>query len=1729
MNNPLLNALNGAQAQPEAAPSIFPVVKPAKPQTPAQRQRMLNQTMQGPTVSPLQRAMMPNVAPVRRDTTPPALRVLPEYDFHRIAYGAENEQEKRDIMRREALTRRSNPNSLESVMASVDKRLGTKQGDEVRELIKSFAWIRSGGINRGGLKAYVDEGIKRFETQGIDSLRTFVETGRRYREGDPTPREGDDPELARAQYLKQSALQAQADLREGTPADVRQGVIDTGSSPQFGDALATGVYNTNPLGMIGQGIRNIQEIQAGKAPTVAMASEYGQNLAVDKPHMGEDPGLIALGIFNDFLAPASRAYRQTMGPVSSANEGTQLGLQIGDFAAQIAVAAALPQSAAQGIAKLPEIGARFAAMDLPQYGEMVASSKGNAGKAATDFMEATFGQFAHAPKLLDPKVPWSEKGHIALGMLQGSLLLAGALAGQPNRTAKAPLIQRIAKFLKLSGKDDSVVIATQAKDAMETSMRFLGENADNPEVQAGIAQAINEPAPAIAKETPAVANEAVAEAVDTSFRPKGRNVDPEQSFQKTIRVGTGGAEINSKAHPGVTTKVDLTPEENAWIARTENLSPREIHEAWATPEGQAIAKKINDAEAAADHAPANVGDIVSGNNGTSDVSGPVVEMFNGKYVVEDSVSGKQKVLEADQITSLERKAPVKPSPFSAEDANPFQKAPKGQKAPKVSKMEPVSQAGKQPKPETETLQTGNGAKVTVESRRENITHVGESRDARVFQHEGQTLAVFREPRHEGAGAWYVVEKTTGGLVSQGQSEAGAIIKAQQHSGKQIADAVTKLRAGEPRPKPTPPAEKPLPKAQEPKAAVEPSPVPPVEAKVGAAKDLQPKAQKVETVSTPEQAPPPTPPAKAKQTETKNPEDKGYSASNVANYNAWKKRNPDAPEYTAKGTPAKEAWAQAQKEGLVGDKADEVIADIAKNKRGASAVEEAAIMGRMDDLAGQISTLQKQHTARMEAGDTKGAEALEPQINDIAEKQANAFWASRVGGTAWHNTGMARQLWLKTVDGKQQFTHRLSKAVKRKLTTAEIERLSKFGGEHERLTARVAELESEVVKLAAKTSMAQRVADRPRASRTVSPERAKQALKELGAFEPALGAAPMPSSKQLKAWSDLITYAYESIKEPTVDSVTATVQRLAQQNKISVIPDETLHKIIADQYKISTLDKNRLLTEAQASLEARALRRQESISAFAPDRGALKAARDAINEAGASLDVDTAIEKIALTTNVNEVEAAKALRKAIATSKGAKSRKIREIFGGDDELRSLLKSSPELRAKYAEMQKERIHLARNGEDANAFIASAKRKQDWENAKFVSKLWTVTKESAALLRTTLTTLDNSIPLRQGFAVLARDPAIWAKGFVNSWKSIRNASFEQVRDAVLNADPDATDFAIASGLDIPTYGGKVEENYASFIIQNTAFGAPFRPSERMASAAMMTMRLDLFRKIVKGLEAKSGESLSLAEGKEIAQHINTLTGRGNVGKHADALSVVYLAPRFAKSRIDLILGGVDLMRSREGMTPRVKKEVGKSLAAYYGAVTAAVFLAKLAGAKVEEDSRSADFLDAKFSLPGGGEMVIDLSGGGSNYVKSLSRLALSFGTMFKPELKTDKTPDGLKTRNLWEQGIRESVGKAAPLTGALAVGGGALKDRGGKSRNILGQETDIGRELTRTGVPIQVMSTIQNQREGAKPEAATLAFLMEFLGVGTQYRKGGDNRNQKAVYDVNPVEDIKKALKR
>jgi hypothetical protein len=353
------------------------------------------------------------------------------------------------------------------------------------------------------------------------------------------------------------------------------------------------------------------------------------------------------------------------------------------------------------------------------------------------------------------------------------------------------------------------------------------------------------------------------------------------------------------------------------------------------------------------------------------------------------------------------------------------------------------------------------------------------------------------------------------------------------------------------------------------------------------------------------------------------------------------------------------------------------------------------------------------------------------------------------------------------------------------------------------------------------------------------------------------------------------------------------------------------------------------------------------------------------------------------------------------------------------------------------------------------------------------------------------------------------------------ISKDQFDAVKERIYNEDPEMTDLALASGLDIPTHNGRVEENFSSYLIQNTLLGKPFRWSEQAANGAMLSMRMRMFATTVRSMES-GGAPISLAEAKQLARHINTLTGRGDVGSKAEGLSVILLAPRYAKSRLDLIFGSYRLLRNIDGMTPRVKMEVGRGLAQYYAAVGVAALAAQMAGAEVETDPRSADFLKAKIKTPNG-EIVFDLTGGAGGYVKMATRLALSLLNSGNedPKIPSDKQPDKEVNRDPWSQGVREWAGKAAPVPGAVAVGGGALKDRGGKPRNIIGQPTDMRREFTRLLGPIQIQSLIQNIREGGDAGEIATSFIAEFLGVGANFRGSADeNYDVMAVYDKDPA---------
>lgn len=91
---------------------------------------------------------------------------------------------------------------------------------------------------------------------------------------------------------------------------------------------------------------------------------------------------------------------------------------------------------------------------------------------------------------------------------------------------------------------------------------------------------------------------------------------------------------------------------------------------------------------------------------------------------------------------------------------------------------------------------------------------------------------------------------------------------------------------------------------------------------------------------------------------------------------------------------------------------------------------------------------------------------------------------------------------------------------------------------------------------------------PRTSRTqgrIPVDVAKQALKELGAFEPVVGAVPVFSPKQSKAFSTLAKWAIGEVKaggEVTTDAVVAKMRELVEKNNVGhVLFDEDYYRAI----------------------------------------------------------------------------------------------------------------------------------------------------------------------------------------------------------------------------------------------------------------------------------------------------------------------------------------------------------------------------------------------------------------------------------------------------------------------------------------------------------------------------------------------------------------------------------------
>lgn len=166
----------------------------------------------------------------------------------------------------------------------------------------------------------------------------------------------------------------------------------------------------------------------------------------------------------------------------------------------------------------------------------------------------------------------------------------------------------------------------------------------------------------------------------------------------------------------------------------------------------------------------------------------------------------------------------------------------------------------------------------------------------------------------------------------------------------------------------------------------------------------------------------------------------------------------------------------------------------------------------------------------------------------------------------------------------------------------------------------------------------------------------------------------------------------------------------------------------------------------------------------------------------------------------------------------------------------------------------------------------------------------------------------------------------------------------------------------------------------------------SERAYITFLNLLRADAFDSMA-GM-TRNGQP-TIDEAKDIAYHVNAMTGRGNLGKAELAtplLNAAFYSVKYQVSRFQVLYEPIRIATSRN-MSFQVRKAIAKEMARSLVGLATLYFLASLGGGDIEDDPRSVDFGKIRY-----GKLRIDPTAGLASAVVLLARLGTG-------EKKTEK----------------------------------------------------------------------------------------------------------------------------
>lgn len=266
-----------------------------------------------------------------------------------------------------------------------------------------------------------------------------------------------------------------------------------------------------------------------------------------------------------------------------------------------------------------------------------------------------------------------------------------------------------------------------------------------------------------------------------------------------------------------------------------------------------------------------------------------------------------------------------------------------------------------------------------------------------------------------------------------------------------------------------------------------------------------------------------------------------------------------------------------------------------------------------------------------------------------------------------------------------------------------------------------------------------------------------------------------------------------------------------------------------------------------------------------------------------------------------------------------------------------------------------------------------------------------KTAGFIKAMKATADDSAIFRQGWKTMFTNPTIWAKRGLQSFSDIaRTFGNKPVMDEV-NADIVSRDNAVNGNykkakLDV----GSTEEQFPTSLPEKIPFGVGkvFKASEVAYTAFLHKVRADVFDQYIE-IAKKEGVELNVAELESIGKMVNSLTGRGSLGKAepvAGMVNNIFFSAKKLKSDFDFLTmhqGG--RLFGEAGPSKFVRKQAAKNLTKVIVGTAAILYLAdKVSPGSVEKDARSSDFGKIKV-----GNTRFDVTGGMASMLTLAMRL--------------------------------------------------------------------------------------------------------------------------------------------